>query len=84
MPVGLPVLFRHGAVPGVQRHNQHPAAGTAGQRERDGDVSMKRHLLRVLEGIVQVASCSRFSLRLICLNGLSRRVLVEITPVSNF
>lgn len=39
MPIGLPVLFCHAAVPGTQWHNQHPAACFARERERDRDVS---------------------------------------------
>lgn len=39
MPVSLPVLLRHAAVPGTQRYHQHPATGTAGERECDRDVS---------------------------------------------
>lgn len=39
LPRGLSLLLRHAPVLGSGRHRRHPGAGTAGERERHGNVS---------------------------------------------
>lgn len=56
VPIRLPVLLRHAAVPGAQWHCHYTRVGTTGERERHGNVSA----VGCLDGLIGLIGSAGF------------------------